>query len=150
MSCSPPPAPRLPACAPSPRKSCPPSTGSQWLSRRCSVFICLFEARGHPTDQILIVERAQNEISVLRCRLECRDQLAKLTFRLSTYLFGRFQLDRNETQWIAGAAPADSWQIGGNHSRNFRVSAGRLVIGEKHDRLARAGHLNGAGRDRVG
>ena len=67
-----------------------------------------FEAGGDAADQVLAVERPDIELNFARRRLERRDKLREFAFRLPAHLFGRFELDRNETQWIAGTAPADS------------------------------------------
>src|SRR5580693_5046004 len=146
MCCSPLPALRSPGCALSPRRSCRPSTRSR-LSPKFSVSL---EAGGDAADQVLAVERPEIELYFTERRLERANKLREFAFSFPAHFFGSFELDRNETQWIAGTASSELRQVGGNHGGNFRVAAGRLVIGEKHDRLARAGYLNGAGGDRVG
>ena len=55
-----------------------------------------FESRGHPADQLLIVERAQIEISVVRRRLERPDKLREFAFCFPAHLFGVF--DSTETK----------------------------------------------------
>src|SRR5580693_654870 len=103
MCCSPPLAPRLPGCAPSPRKSCRPSTGSRWPSRKSSVS---FEAGDDAADQVLAVERPDIELNFTRRRLERPNKLCEFAFRFPAHFFGFFELDRSEPQWIAGTAPA--------------------------------------------
>ena len=98
-----------------------------------------FESRGHPADQILIVEPAQIEISVVRRRLERLDKLREFAFCFPAHLFGGFEFDRTETQRIAATAPAEPRQIGRDHGGNSRVSACRPVIGEKRARLPEPG-----------
>src|ERR1700752_4410847 len=102
MCCSPPLAPRLPGCAPSPRKSCRPSTGSRWPSRKSSAS---FEAGSDTADQVRAVERLDIELNFTRRRLERANKLREFAFSFPAHFFGGFELDRNETHWIAGTAP---------------------------------------------
>src|ERR1700758_2240034 len=102
MCYSPPREPRSPDCAPSPRKSCPPLTGNRWPSRKSSVS---FEAGNDAADQILAVERPDIELNFTRRRLERPDKLGEFAFRFPAHSFAGFELDRNETHWIAGTAP---------------------------------------------
>src|SRR5947209_416149 len=142
MCCSPRPAPRSPACAPLPRRSCPPSIRSRWRSPKFRGSACplaSFKAGGDAADQILAIEQPDIEPITVRRRLERCDKLREFALGLPTHLFGCFELDRNEPQWITRPASAEGCQIGRDHGGDLRVSAGRLVVGEKHDRLPRAG-----------
>ncbi len=56
---------------------------------------------------------------------------------------------RNEANPVAWRELACQRQVGGDHGRNLRVSAGRLAVGHQQDRLARLRHLHRADRRRV-
>ncbi len=63
---------------------------------------------------------------------------------------GRLDGDRLECDLRADRQPAERRQVGGDDRRDLRIAAGGLAVGQQHDRLAVAGHLDRARRDAVG
>src|SRR5438045_9225046 len=57
---------------------------------------------------------------------------------------GLLNRDRLEPKLRAYAQPSKSRQIGGDHSRNLRVTSGRMAISHQHDRLTVSRNLDGS------
>src|SRR6516164_8227429 len=107
------------------------------------------KAADDAADQIAAVERGDVDSVARRNRFEGRNKLSEASLLGATELFCRLDRDRGKAQRVARPPASDNWQVGRDDRGNFGVAAGRLVIGEQQDRLARAGDLDRAGHNRI-
>ena len=108
------------------------------------------ETADDAADQIAGVKRSKIEPLSIRYRLEVCQQFRQLALGISAKFFRRFDRNADEAQRVARPTPADDRQVGRDDGGDLGISAGRLMIGEQQDRLSRARHLDGTGRNCIG
>src|ERR1700732_2476282 len=108
-----------------------------------------FDTGDNAADQIVSIEGAKIDPGSIRYGFEPGHQFGEAALCIPAEHFPCFDRNCDKAQPITRAAAPDDRQVSRHDRGNFRVSAGRLVIGEGQGWRPRSGHLDSTGRDRI-